>query len=536
MIYGLIHGLINLFDELKIYFIIITQVYVHLSLGRNVSFTVSHTVVKKKPSFFLFLILISSSLSGCTSTNLLDTDDDGIDDSLDNCVFLINPNQIDTNSDGEGDTCDDDDDGDLTLDLDDKFPLDHTEISDMDNDGIGDNSDLDRDGDGVDNLQDHFPNDFFEQRDTDLDGLGNNADDDDDDDGLLDIVDPFDLTPFTSLNNSGPFNVGTTELIFNSPRGHEITLQLWYPTVDEKGEYAIYDDAWYGNAWESAEPDCSESRPVVAYSHGLPSIRWASSYYMEYLASHGFFAFAPDHRFSTLLDLQLENFAEMMLSRPVDIMESFDWLSSKSEDPGYLNGCVDYKDGYAMTGQSTGGFTSLMISGAEILLSDLQDDCKNPHSGGIDEINPGSSCEMIELWQIQNPNSTVIKIQDSRAWATVLLAPWNGSLLDNGISSTDSNILLIASDIDETVPLYEVNNTRNLLSDNVLHSALLIDAGHYHYAPIGCAVRGCVGNLSIDEATDFTNISILIFLAQMLQWPGANDYQMPDREFVEWRV
>ena len=31
-------------------------------------------------------------------------------------------------------------------------------------------------------------------------------------------------------------------------------------------------------------------------------------------------------------------------------------------------------------------------------------------------------------------------------------------------------------------------------------------------------------------------ISILIFLAQMLQWPGANDYQMPEREFVEWRV
>ena len=143
---------------------------------------------------------------------------------------------------------------------------------------------------------------------------------------------------------------------------------------------------------------------------------------------------------------------------------------------------------------------------------------------------------MIELWQITNPNSTVIKIQDSRAWATVLLAPWNGSLLDDGISSTDSNILLIASDIDETVSLSEVNNTRDLLSENVLHSALLIDAGHYHYAPIGCAVRGCVGNLSIDEATDFTNTTILIFLAQMMQWPGANDYEMPEREFVEWRV
>lgn len=485
---------------------------------------------------FLVLILISSTFAGCTSSPSPDTDNDGIIDISDNCVLLINPNQIDTDFDGDGDVCDEDDDGDLTLDIYDQLPLNPHEISDMDLDGIGDNSDLDRDGDGVSNVQDYYPNDSSEQYDTDKDGIGNNADFDDDDDGILDANDQFKLTPFTPFNSSGPFNVGTTKLIFKSPRGHEITLQLWYPTADEEGELVIYDDTWFGNALQSAKPDCSEARPVVAYSHGFPSIRWASSHYLEYLASHGFFAFAPDHRYSTLLDVQLDNFAEMMLARPVDVMESFDWLSYRSKEQGYLNGCINPDDGYAMSGQSTGGFTSMMISGAEILLSDLQDDCKNMSSGGLDDIYIGSSCEIIDLWENKNPNSSIIKIHDDRVWATILLAPWNGSLLSTGISSVDSDILIIASDIDETVALSEVNNTQKLLGENVLHSALLIDAGHYHYVPIGCEIRVCVGNLSIDEATNFTNVTILTFLAQMLNWPNSYDYEMPKRDYVIWRV
>ena len=44
------------------------------------------------------------------------------------------------------------------------------------------------------------------------------------------------------------------------------------------------------------------------------------------------------------------------------------------------------------------------------------------------------------------------------------------------------------------------------------------------------------GNLSIDEATNFTNLTILTFLAQMLDWPYANNYEMPERSYVAWRI
>ncbi len=72
-----------------------------------------------------------------------DSDSDGTPDSTDNCPDTANADQLDTDSDGAGDACDTDDDGDGVNDSDDVFPLDSAEWADSDNDGIGDNADTD---------------------------------------------------------------------------------------------------------------------------------------------------------------------------------------------------------------------------------------------------------------------------------------------------------------------------------------------------------------------------------------------------------
>jgi photosystem II stability/assembly factor-like uncharacterized protein len=87
-----------------------------------------------------------------------DDDDDGVLDADDNCPLIPNPEQEDTDGDGQGDVCDTDDDNDGVLDTEDNCPLvPNPGQEDADNDGIGDVCDSDDDNDGVPNDSDTCP-------------------------------------------------------------------------------------------------------------------------------------------------------------------------------------------------------------------------------------------------------------------------------------------------------------------------------------------------------------------------------------------
>ncbi|WP_111980221.1 tandem-95 repeat protein, partial [Algibacillus agarilyticus] len=101
------------------------------------------------------------SASATVLVNVLEGDDDndGVKNASDNCVAITNTDQLDTDTDGLGDACDEDDDGDGVNDSSDVFPLDASEYADYDEDGIGDNADQDDDNDGVNDTEDEFPYD-----------------------------------------------------------------------------------------------------------------------------------------------------------------------------------------------------------------------------------------------------------------------------------------------------------------------------------------------------------------------------------------
>jgi hypothetical protein len=87
-----------------------------------------------------------------------DDDNDGILDGDDNCPLIPNPEQEDTDGDGQGDACDSDDDNDGIPDAEDNCPLvPNPGQEDADNDGIGDVCDTDDDNDGVPNDSDDCP-------------------------------------------------------------------------------------------------------------------------------------------------------------------------------------------------------------------------------------------------------------------------------------------------------------------------------------------------------------------------------------------
>lgn len=123
-----------------------------------------------------------------------DSDEDGVKDGSDNCPNVFNQNQVDTDSDGQGDACDGDDDNDGISDSIDNCPQSiNPDQRDGDLDGIGDACDEDADGDEVVDTSDNCPFNFNPtQLDVDDDGLGDACDPDRDGD---DLTDEFDNCP-----------------------------------------------------------------------------------------------------------------------------------------------------------------------------------------------------------------------------------------------------------------------------------------------------------------------------------------------------
>ena len=481
-------------------------------------------MMKASVFFLISVLLFSSSLVGCISES--DIDSDGISDKMDNCPDFFNPEQLDFDDDKVGDLCDTDDDNDGFLDENDSHPLDSNENTDLDGDGFGDNSDPDIDGDGIDNSEDYYPYDPNEKWDTDLDGVPNGVDNDDDGDGWNDSVDPFDLSPVTSLLEDGPFKSGTMDVVFTSPRGYEVTAQIWYPTSDDIGDKVIYNNVLPGFALDDSSPDCSEKRPVTVYSHGFPSIRWGSAFLMEHLATHGYISIAPDHKFGTLLDADPNKLGEILLNMPVDLSDSFDWLVVQNTENSDFNECVDVDRGYTVIGQSTGGYASMMVSGANIYVNDLINGCNlgNPiHCNALDYISEN------------NLDGEVINFMDNRVNAAILLSPWNGTVLDSGISNVTIPTLILTGLVDDTTIISEVTNTSLTLGDSLVNFGIFNNSGHYAFAPIGCAARGCDGLLDISISTDLANQSSIIFLSQLFSWPESDLYRLPSSEHITWK-
>jgi gliding motility-associated-like protein len=192
-------------------------------------------------------VINSFTLELCGTRDPFDYDLDTVLNENDNCVFVANTDQTDTDGDGFGDVCDDDDDNDGLLDEQDNCPLvANPDQADNDGDGIGDLCDDDDDNDGVldedDNCQ-FEPNP--DQLDADGDGIGN----------LCDDMLPNDvLTP----NGDG---INDTWVIIGSSRFPNASIKVF----NRWGNEVFSSSGGYNDDWDGSANDGSNTLPTGSY-------------------------------------------------------------------------------------------------------------------------------------------------------------------------------------------------------------------------------------------------------------------------------
>ncbi len=141
--------------------------------GDGVSTQATPTVTLPEGTHLITLVVNDGVVDSAPDTVVLESD---------NCPDVSNPDQVDTDTDGQGDACDADDDNDGCADDVDTAPL--TFSADGDGDGNGNDCDIcpidplnDIDGDGVCGNVDNCPVDAnSDQADLDSDGDGNVCD------------------------------------------------------------------------------------------------------------------------------------------------------------------------------------------------------------------------------------------------------------------------------------------------------------------------------------------------------------------------
>jgi hypothetical protein len=134
-----------------------------------------------------------------------DYDGDNTADQQDNCEYIYNPSQADYDGDLAGDYCDDDDDQDGVLDVNDTCPFLAVGPNDVNNDGCPDPSILDTDGDGVHDGIDLCP-DTPSSAETLVNGTGcqgQNPNIDADGDGVHDGIDTCPNTTELYVDSNG---------------------------------------------------------------------------------------------------------------------------------------------------------------------------------------------------------------------------------------------------------------------------------------------------------------------------------------------
>jgi predicted dienelactone hydrolase len=198
--------------------------------------------------------------------------------------------------------------------------------------------------------------------------------------------------------------------------------------------------------------DVPTAVPVIAISHGLGSNREEFAALANHLASYGFAVVVPEHigsntqfREDALSGLFYQLIRpEEFIDRPIDITIALDQLERFADENPAIAGRIDINS-VGVIGHSFGGYTALILSGAEINPMRLAVECRT------DQINLNIS--LLLQCVAENLPSSPGTLRDPRVQAVIAMSPIPSAILGpEGIAAIDRPTFIIAADNDFVAP------------------------------------------------------------------------------------
>ncbi len=331
------------------------------------------------------------------------------------------------------------------------------------------------------------------------------------------------VDPTTSGDN------GVVSRAINIPsQTPDLTLsgQIWYPSQKSSEDVHRYGDIKEGTAANSGVVDCSVQRPVVVFSHGNTGMRYQSYFLAEFLTSHGYLVLAPDHAGNTIFDNDESRKPELILRRPQDLSDTYDWLLSQSE----FNDCVDPDAGFAVIGHSFGGYTTHAITGGVLDTERTLEHCAD-YGGWL--------CDHVQT--IADTEGTgVYDHTDDRIWGAVSMTPAALESLLGGIEDISVPTLVLGGEYDTLTPVEPLVQTIfDMIGTERKHFAIVQKAGHYTFSN-ACdflnTYEDCGEDfLSPTEAHALINTLTLAFLEDLQGTPNMDVHLPPADDRIEWQ-
>ncbi len=188
--------------------------------------------------------------------------------------------------------------------------------------------------------------------------------------------------------------------------------------------------------------------PTVVISHGLKSDRTSFVYLAEHLASHGFAVIVPEHpgsnteQFEALLQGRANEISapQAFLDRPLDITFVLDFLEENEQFSPLLK-----LDQVGMVGQSFGGYTALVLGGAQLNPEQLEESCEDLDQSW--NISLALQCRALTL---PLPGDG---LQDERITNAVVINPFTSAVFGRkGLAGLAVPTLVVSGELDTIAP------------------------------------------------------------------------------------